>query len=106
MQGPSIVEFPHRSLRGSKVVSHGGKNYVFLALWDDHTPHSNRHIGNCMSSALLAAARAKLETLATPLLGGKEGQKYVGAMEQAIDQTETRLEAFDLAMPDVVFVTR
>jgi hypothetical protein len=100
------VDFPHLSLCGAKVVPHGEKNFIFVALWDDHTPYSNRLISSCMASAYLASARAGLEKIATPLLGGKEGQKYIGAMEQALDETETKLEAMDISAPEVVFVTR
>jgi hypothetical protein len=101
------VPFPRLSLCGSQHVAHGGKNYIFVATWDDHVRNSDDHIFECACSALLASVHAHLKTLAMPLLGGNEGHRFVGAMERAIDFVEDAIEPTGLLLPaDIVFVTR
>ena len=98
------VPFPKLSLCGAKLIEHGGKRYLFVALWDDKVQYSDKHIFECACSALLAASHAHLKTLAMPLLGGKEGDAFIGSMERAIDHIEDAIEPTGLSLPEITFV--
>lgn len=99
------VRLPELAITCAELRTAGERSYVFVTLWDDEKPYSPKHIYDCTRSCLALAAREKLATLAFPFLGGNEGRKFLGAMEQAVDDAMDDCAEAELAMPDVVFVT-
>ena len=87
------------------VEASPGSGFVFVALWNDDNLYSPSHIYGCTRACIKQASRHALAQIAFPLLGGNERAKFIGAMEQAVDDAMDEADERDEPMPDVVFVT-
>jgi len=105
IQARGIV-IPDLKLRETAVETYNGKTVIFLAFWDDTTPYSNAHVTACVDHAMGAASNARVPFLAIPLLGGKEWEKYLSAMEFGVEQAEQTFDVTGFNPVEVSFMTQ
>jgi hypothetical protein len=100
------IPFPDLALGCAEYVEVSpGSGFIFVALWNDDNVYSPSHVYNCTRACLKQASRHALPQVAFPLLGGNERHKFIGAMEQAVDDAMDETDECDEHMPEVVFVT-
>ena len=100
------IPFPELALGCAEYVEVSpGCGLIFVALWNDNNLYSPSHVYNCTRACLKQASRQSLAQVAFPLLGGNERHKFIGAMEQAVDDAMDETDERDEHMPEVVFVT-
>jgi len=68
-----VPEFPKLVLTEAKVVPLQGKTFVFVALWDDHTPYSWDHIRGCTAVGLAGSDARAPEDARSPPARGQRG---------------------------------
>lgn len=100
------IPFPDLALGCAEYVEVSpGAGFIFVALWNDDNLYSPSHVYNCTRACIKQASRHVLPQVAFPLLGGNERHKFIGAMEQAVDDAMDETDERDEHMPEVVFVT-
>lgn len=100
------VRFPELALGCAEYVAVApGRAMIFVALWNDNNAYTPAHIYACTRACIKQASLHALTRLAMPLLGGNEREKFIGAMEQAVDDAMDETDEIDAPMPDIVFVT-
>ncbi len=100
------IPFPDLALGCAEYVEVSpGSGFIFVALWNDDNVYSPSHVYNCTRACIKQASRHSLGQIAFPLLGGNERHKFIGAMEQAVDDAMDETDERGELMPEVVFVT-
>jgi hypothetical protein len=100
------VSFPDLALGCAElVVTASGRTFIFVALWSDDNIYTPALIYNCTAACLKQASLHRLPKIALPLLGGNQRHRFIGAMEQAVDDAMDETDEEGEHMPEVVFVT-
>jgi hypothetical protein len=100
------VSFPDLALGCAElVVTPTGRTLIFVALWNEENTYTPAHIYNCTAACLKQASVHRVPRLALPLLGGNQRHRFIGAMEQAVDDAMDETDEKNEYMPEVVFVT-
>ncbi|MBI5071038.1 MAG: hypothetical protein HZB56_22705 [Deltaproteobacteria bacterium] len=78
--------------------------FIYVALWDDDSAYSDLSIASCAVAALREACALGLEHLFLPVLGGREGMRYLWAAEKGIFEYADDLEEAGKAYPEHHYV--
>ncbi len=99
------VDLPDLSLTESCLVEVNGKQYMFVALWSDNNAYTHELIYACTRSCMNKARVFNVPLLVFPLLGGNQGERFIGAMEKAVQDQEDFNDVTGLGVAEVVFIT-
>jgi hypothetical protein len=100
------VSFPDLALGCAEyVVTPTGRTFIFVALWSEDNAYTHALIYNCTAACLKKASLHRVTRVALPFLGGNQRHRFIGAMEQAVDDAMDETDEKNEHMPEVVFVT-